>query len=145
MKLFHMVSALLCCWLILCAAATAAPPASWQRDTLQPNPYDGMPLAEITALPGFVPMANAQYPFCITPSEARQNAESDAPLAFDWIGYILLSLNIGDNPTYVVFDLTGAGVTMGPDRSSPYDEPVPVWFKGTFEYLCDERIIEGYY
>lgn len=141
MKLLHMVSAFLCCWLMLCATAVAAPPESWQSDMLQPNPLDGMSLAEIKALPEFSPIEKAPF-WLRVPSNALQSAEPDSQLAFVWVGYIEVARPDSNRVSYVVIDDTGAAVTMMFSYLSPYGA-VPAWAVNALDYLYEIGYYEG--
>ena len=138
-------------WVMMIGMAQAKPPESWQDIQIKPNPYDGWALEQIKADPGFHPLGQpSSYgswwfpPLRIDPpSSARESAALDAPPVYQWIGFIELPEDYG-RYMMVVFDKTGAGVTMVSGCNAPYDDPVPVWFVGTLGYLSDRGVLGGY-
>jgi hypothetical protein len=129
-------------WLICSAAADTG--TNWREAT---NPFDGWTLSEIKAHPGFHAfiVSDPLSRDTICPSQARVSGNPRSPYAFQWIGYIELSQEHKPWPEIVVFDSSGAGVTLTSPEICPLPyQWVPVWAIDAIDYLYQLGYYEGY-
>jgi hypothetical protein len=134
-------------WLALPSLAQAAKLEDYMIKNQRPHPFIGWTLDEIKAHPGFIPWDKFECSagMLASPSKARDTSKPGSPEVYHWIGCIELPEEYLGRYAAVVFDDTGAGVTMIAGCCGGFDDLVPLWFGRTVEYLYDAGVIEGYY
>jgi hypothetical protein len=146
MRLLQIACACCLMWLALASTAQAVRLEDYLIKNQKPQPFEGWTLEQIKADPRFIPWDKFDTPMGAggAPSSARDTSVAGWPAVYKWIGCIELPQNYLGRYAVVVFDSTGAGVTMVADCGGAYDDLVPLWFGRTIEYLEDVGIMEGY-
>lgn len=133
-------------WLALASMAQAAKLEDYLIKNQKPHPFVGWSLEQIKADPRFIPWDKFDTPLGVggAPSSARDTSVAGQPAVYKWIGCIELPQDYLGRYAVVVFDSTGAGVTMLAGCGGPFDDLVPMWFGETIRYLFDVGTMEGY-